>query len=242
VACRFAERHNIRMSTRPRDCKNPEIEHVRKFIAYAKLRLNAAWYFPPANAPRYLVALALYSKSITVAEATMTLVDAGFSDEAFGMTRTLIDIFFTLHYIANKDTEERAQRYAQFTFKNVEVWSGVVETYWPQKARPLDARTKEIASKFRSPHQWSGKHAKDMALEPDTVEVDPATGKHTVHEFAYRVIYRWTSQYVHPTIGALKNHLVQAGQDNFVVRGGTVCGYEAEGHGYLRQGHRYHPR
>jgi hypothetical protein len=182
--------------------------------------VNAARYYPPNSAPRYLLALALYSKSITVAEATMALVDAGFSDEAFGMTRTLIDIFFTLRYIANKDTDERAQRYAQFSFKNVAVWSEVVKTYWPQRARPLEARTKEIASKFHSPHQWSGKHVKEMASEPDTVEVDPATGKPSVHDFAYGVAYRWTSHYVHPTIGALENHLVQAGRDNFVVRSG----------------------
>jgi hypothetical protein len=208
------------MSTQPRDCKRSEIEHVRKFVAYAKLRLNAARYYPPVNAHHYLVALALYSKSITVAEATMALVDAGFSDEAFGMTRTLIDIFFTLRYIANKDTQDRARRYAEFTLKDVQVWSEVVEQYWPQKARPLAPLTKEIASTFRSPHQWSGKAVKDLALELDTVEVDPATGKPTVHDFAYRVTYRWTSHYVHPTIGALENHLIQAGRDNFVVRSG----------------------
>jgi Family of unknown function (DUF5677) len=46
-----------------------------------------------------MVALALYSKCITVAEATIALLAAGFSDEAFGMTRTLVDIYITLRYI-----------------------------------------------------------------------------------------------------------------------------------------------
>jgi len=50
-----------------------------------------------------------------------------------------------------------------------------------------------------------------MALEADAVEVDPVTGKPVVHEFAYKAIYRWTSHYVHPTIAALENHIVQAG-------------------------------
>ena len=40
------------------------------------------------------------------------------------------------------------------------------------------------------------------------------------HDFAYQVIYRWTSHYVHPTIGALESHLVQAGRDVFAVRSG----------------------
>jgi hypothetical protein len=168
-----------------------------------------------------MVALGLYSKCITVAEAIIALLDSGFSDEAFGMTRTLVDIFITLHYIANKDTDERAQRYYEFSAKDIEVWSEkIIPDYWPKMMQPLDNRTKTVAITYPSPHQWSGKTTKDMALEPDTVEVDPATGKPTVHDFAYRVIYRWTSHYVHPTIVALENHLVQAGRDNFIVHNG----------------------
>jgi len=46
---------------------------------------------------RYLAALALYSKCLTVAGAIITLLEADFSDEGFGMTRTLMDVFITLH-------------------------------------------------------------------------------------------------------------------------------------------------
>lgn len=203
-------------------CTRSQIEHVRKFVAYAKLRVNGAWIYPPVNAYRYMVALVLYSKCITVAEATLALLDAGFSDEAFGMTRTLVDIFITLHYIANKDTEDRARRYANFSAKDSEVWTEVTKIYWPTRLQSLPERIKSIAATYRSPHQWSGETVKNMALEPDTVEVDEATGNPAVHDFAYRVIYRWTSHYVHPTIGALRNHLVQAGRDNFVVRSRNV--------------------
>jgi len=206
------------MNSSRHPCTRSEIEHVRKFIAYAKLCVNEAWIHPPVNAYRYMVALALYSKCITVAEATLVLLDAGFSDEAFGMTRTLVDIFITLHYIANKDTEERARLYAEFSAKDSEVWAEVAKSYWPTMLQPLPERIKKIAATYRSPHWWSGRDAKGMALEPDTVEVDEATGNPAVHDFAYRVIYRWTSHYVHPTIGALRNHLVQAGRDNYVVR------------------------
>jgi hypothetical protein len=44
-------------------------------------QLNETRYYPPLNAYRYSIALALYSKCITVAEATIALVDAGFSDD-----------------------------------------------------------------------------------------------------------------------------------------------------------------
>jgi Family of unknown function (DUF5677) len=206
------------MGTPTRNCKRSELEHVRKFVAYAKSRVNAARYYPPLNSHRYTVALALYSKCLTVAEAAMLLIGAGFSDEAFGMTRTLVDIFLTLHYIANQDTEDRARRYYYFVAKDIDVWSDLVKDYWPHMSQPMSPRAKTIASRYPSPHSWSGKTTKEMALEPDTVETDPKTGKPTVHDFAYRAIYRWTSHFVHPTIVALKNHIVRPGKDNFTVR------------------------
>jgi hypothetical protein len=210
------------MSASIRVCKTPEIEHVRKFVAYVKLRVNSAWYYPPLNAYRYSVALALYSKCITVAEATMALLDAGFSDEAFGMTRTLVDIYITLRYITNQDTEERARLYFKFAAKDIHGWSDVIKDYWPQLSRPMDPRIITEAAQYPSPHRWSGKSAKDMALEPDTFESNPTTGNPAVHDFPYRVIYRWTSHFVHPTIVALKNHVAQPGADNFMVRGMDV--------------------
>jgi hypothetical protein len=69
--------------------------------------VNSAWYYPPLKGDRWMAALVLHSKCLMVAEAALLLVDAAFRDEAFGMTRTL-DIFITLHYIANKETDERS--------------------------------------------------------------------------------------------------------------------------------------
>ena len=179
---------------------------------------------------RYMVALALYSKSITVAEAIMALLDAGFSDEAFGMTRTLVDIFITLRYIANQGTDERAKLYYLYFARDIEGWHSVAKDFWPQMQQPLmSPRTIKAAARYPHPHRWSGKTVKEMALEPDTIEVNPVTGKPAVHDFGYRVLYRWTSHYVHPTIGALENHVVQAGRDNFIVHSGHLQGHGAHG-------------
>ena len=40
-----------------RQCQRSEVEEVRRFVAYAKLRVNEAWIYPPVNGYRYLVAL-----------------------------------------------------------------------------------------------------------------------------------------------------------------------------------------
>ena len=117
------------MSITRRPCKHPDIEHIRKFVTYVKRHLNETRYYPPITAYRYMVALALYSKCLTVAEATMVLLDAGFSDEAFGMTRTLADIYITLHYIANQDTEERATHYYNFIARDVVDWADIIKDF-----------------------------------------------------------------------------------------------------------------
>ena len=129
------------MIASPRVCRHTEVEHLRKFLAYAKLLVNEARYYPPSYGYQYMVALVLYSKCLTVAEATLVLLEAGFGDEAFGMTRTLVDIFLTLRYITNKDTYERAKRYAQYAAKSSALWAEIVEIYWPAKAQPLPERT-----------------------------------------------------------------------------------------------------
>jgi hypothetical protein len=91
-----------------------------------------------------MVALALYSKCITVGEAALVLIDAGFSDEAFAMTRTLVDVFITLRYITNKDTDERAKRYAKFTAKESEQWEKVA--FLAAKSSPTIKRKDATAS------------------------------------------------------------------------------------------------
>jgi hypothetical protein len=155
-----------------RICKRSEVEHLREFITCAKKLLNDAWYYPPNYGYEYMVALALYSKSLTVAEATLVLIEAGYGDEAFATTRTLIDIYLTLRHIAIEDSHERAKRYAQFSAKNSAVWAEVAQIYWPSKGLAVPERTQKIAATFRSPHSWSGKTAKEIAFEPDTVDKD----------------------------------------------------------------------
>ena len=150
------------------------------------------WRMIPATAVvRNRVSLALFSKALTVARAICVLVKAGFPAEAFGTSRTLLDIYFSVRYMSNAK-------------------------YFPDRTLELSRSHDEamkIAEKFQSRHQWTphGGQAKFMALEPDGFEVNelglPITG-----EFDYDVFYFWTSHYVHVTIPALAGHFGEAGE------------------------------
>lgn len=79
----------------------PLIEELEKFI-------DDAGFIPATATYRSTVILALLSKALTVSRASCVLVESGFPEEAFGLTRTLIDIYLVVRYISNQHTESRA--------------------------------------------------------------------------------------------------------------------------------------
>jgi hypothetical protein len=191
-----------------------QIKKLEKFIN--------DWRMIPATAVvRNRVFLALLSKALTVGRAICALVAAGFPAEAFGMSRTLIDIYFAVRYMSNKETEARITTYVEYAARVQKEWVNLNDKYFPDRKLEFSAAHDEamkIAEKFKSRHQWTphGGQARFMALEPDSFEVnelgEPITG-----ELDYDAFYFWTSQYVHATIHALAGHAIDPG-DVFRVR------------------------
>ena len=164
--------------------------------------------------------MALLSKALTTGRAVCALVDAGFAGEAFGLSRTLIELFLTIRYISNRDTEKRSKEYVEYVAKSQEYVIAVAAKHLPGKVLPpLEPQFVEMAKKYRRPHSWSqlhGGHVKAMAMEPDAYEVD-AQGTPIVQDFDYEHVYSQTSHFVHATIISLLGHGVSAGEQ-FRVR------------------------
>jgi Family of unknown function (DUF5677) len=193
------------------------LESIQQLEQY----IDEAAFIPATAQHRGQIILALFSKCLTVGRAVCSLVQAGFGEEAFGMTRTLIDIYFAVRYTANNDTEARAERFAMFFTKDQESWQKVLPRYYPNIAVPDTPETKEIltiARNYKNPHDWSGEPEKTRALakEPDTYEFD-AAGNGITAEFDYEVFFKYTSHYVHATVCSLESHVVERG-DTFKIR------------------------
>jgi len=75
----------------------------------------------------------------------------------------------------------------------------------------------EKAKDFKDPHKWTGlgDQTRRMAMEED-VYGTRQTGRPATAEFDYKVIYRWTSHYVHATVVSLRSHAVER-REAFVV-------------------------
>lgn len=168
------------------------------------------WKMIPATAVRRnRVFLALISKALTVGRAVCVLAKTGFGAEAFGLSRTLVDIYFSVRYMSNKDTEARVDTYADYEARVHKEWVRIYTKYYPAAALkyppPSQPEIMKLAEKYPSKHQWSGlgAQAKFMALEPDSFETNDL-GQPITSEFDYEAQYFWTSHFVHVTVKALE--------------------------------------
>jgi hypothetical protein len=191
-----------------------DTKSVLKQIRSLERHLNSLKIIPATNRLRSAVILPLLSKALTVSRAVCVLVDAGYPAEAFGLSRTAIEILFIVSYISNKDTERRAKRYRDYDARARVEFRKIAAKYAPKAlvgTRELDASVLELANQYDK-HSWLGRgQMAIMAKEENAVEFDKS-GKGITIEFEYEALYFWTSQYVHATVSALHGHATHAGE------------------------------
>ena len=177
-----------------------KIDELEHFINEWKIVPATSYY-------RSRVLLALMSKALTVGRAVCELVKMGFYGEAYGLSRTVAEIFFTVRYICNRDTEARAEKYFKYTSTIQKEFERLYEKHYLNKTVGK-----------RSSHEWTGMRgqARQMAIEDDSFEMD-LNGEPIKNEYEYDVIYWWTSQFVHGTLGSLYGHITKPGE-TFQVR------------------------
>ena len=194
----------------------PDAKAILQQIQRLERYLNNLRIIPATRMYRSAVLLPSLSKSLTVGRAICTLVDSGFPAEAFATSRTLIEIFFCVRYITNKDTEARAETYIKYNARVRVQWKNIIEKHFPKTAprlRKLDDSVLEVAKEFKSKAHWTGHggQASLMALEEDQFEVD-ALGLPLKSDFDYDALYFWTSPYVHATVAGIAGHAVAPGE------------------------------
>jgi uncharacterized protein DUF5677 len=173
--------------------RNPTTKQVLNRIKKLERYLNNLKMVPATRYNRTAVILALLSKALTVGRAICVLNEAGFPAEAFAMSRTLIEMYFCMRYISNKDTEERATTYVKHHARIRQEWQTIIMKYFPNRPLSciaLDEEVLEDAKAFKSKAHWTGHggRAKLMAMEEDTVEFDEQ-GQPQKSEFDYDAIY-----------------------------------------------------
>src|SRR6202051_52318 len=196
--------------------RSPSAITVLRHVKRLERHVNQLKMMPATRLLRSAVTLPLLSKALTVSRAICALIDAGFPAEAFAMSRTLLEIFFSVRYITNKDTEKRARKYVKYDARVRAEWMNIIQKHFPKtagKLGPLDADVLKTAKEFKSKAHWTGEggQARMMAIEEDALELDEH-GKGIKSEFDYDGLYFWTSQYVHATVAGIRAHSCAPGE------------------------------
>jgi hypothetical protein len=212
---------------------------LKRLLTNISNYLDEQWIYPREGTYLDATVLTLLSKSIALSRSTVCLVQNGFVEEAFATSRVLLELALNLRYITNgRSPEVRAKRFVQFVAKIKLEWGqkAVEHFAWTQKSvreqSPFYKKFQALKRKYpkQSWLQASKKHSKGvwtMAMERDRFEkvavlnskgnpVFNKRGKPMMKpfnwEFDYRIIYFWTSQYVHVTIDSLDNHAAVPGK------------------------------
>jgi hypothetical protein len=221
----------------------PKTDHKRLLRGTVKkiaVFLNEQRYHPRANVVLDRVVLALVSKAVKVAQGVISLIDAGLPEEAFGVSRTLVEIALSLRFITNRHSERRARRFVHYVGKWKIQMMRRLEGLTSRDAKGVDqpkytkAQLRKMMPDYKLMLKWArefpkspaahwsqaryGKNgkkgkasnARTLALEADGHE--RVNGAGVNWQFDYEWVYSWTSQYVHATAACVESHVTEPGQ------------------------------
>jgi hypothetical protein len=197
---------------------------IKRAVQRIKLFLNKKRYHPRRNVLLDMVVFGLVSKAVRVAQAAVCLIDAGLAEEAFGLSRTLVEIALSLRFITNRYSERRARRFAFYAAKWKMQLMRRMLTLTSADGKPKHTKAElrklipdyKLMVKFARPFpkspsaHWSqprkGKQSNSRTLAFEADGHEKLNGKPVDWAFDYEWIYAWTSQYVHATAACMESH------------------------------------
>ncbi len=98
--------------------KLEEIAKLRKYLDEAEALLAKAGIYgrKPLFNKFDVIAMALVSKAFSVARACLLLLDNGFEDEAYGMSRSVVECAWTLRYLTQTPAEIESRTWKYFNY------------------------------------------------------------------------------------------------------------------------------
>jgi uncharacterized protein DUF5677 len=197
-----------------------EIEKVRAYITEAKAEVDKLEIIP-RTLTRYAfdsVALAAVSKAFAISKACLALLSSGFPDEAYGLSRSLVECAINLRYLTQDPTlrDQRTDDFIKY------FWA--TKAYWLyQGLQQFDGKPEEQEIRNYAKQQgidpnakcarrhWSGDSGFVWKVTLENHPLDgPASSEH-LKKTSYAVDYHQTSSLVHCSQPALDNYFSEEG-------------------------------
>jgi hypothetical protein len=199
--------------------KIQEIRKVSRFVRAAEAAINGLQILPrnPYRYPFDIVGLAVVSKAFALSKACLKLLTCDLSDEAFGLSRSIVECANNLRYLTEKPETQikRVRAFVNQYKADKAFWAHYCLELFD--GRPEEEEIREYMqqegitpdTKPASRH-WSG----EKGFIWDTMTIDhpldgPVTTKHK--KISYAADYFQTSTFVHCSLPAIDNHAVEEG-------------------------------
>jgi hypothetical protein len=192
-----------------------EVEKVRAYILKAEAELGELEIFPRimTRYPFDSVALATVSKAFALSKACVALLTSGFPDEAYGLSRSLVECATTLRHLTKDPAllDQRTDEFIKYFLASKAYWLHYALQQFD--AKPEEQEIREYAKQLginpdaRSARRhWSGISGFPWQVTLVDHSLDgPVTTEH--HKKAsYAVDYHQTSSFVHCSQPALDNY------------------------------------
>jgi hypothetical protein len=193
-----------------------EVTKIEAYIAQVVAAVEGIGFYP-RNLSRYpfdTVATSMMSKSLALARSCIFLLKANQADEAYGLSRSLVEVGLILRYLTS-DEVLQSSRSAQFVEFSVDY-----KDLWAYHARRLTAGTSSAGEVERLVKKWnlSGDPTKARThwselrgftwkAQSLVHPLDPPIFDANYKEKEYAVDYFQTCQWVHCSQPALDNYM-----------------------------------
>jgi hypothetical protein len=148
------------------------------------------------------------TKAFHIHDAVLALCKKGMGSEAYGLSRTLIEMYISLRWITNRNANARAKEFGFFVAKRKQYWAQILARDHPTDPKSVAAPEfveklyGQYAAKYSSFVFWANVSGKLKGMAEELEELDSSmTPPNTLWD--YEVPYSMASDHVHATAAAL---------------------------------------
>jgi hypothetical protein len=197
-----------------------EVNRVHSYMQALQEEVSKPGIYPRVfyRFPFDHIGLALVSKAFSISNALLVLLESGFAEEAYGLSRSLIECALTLRFLTQDRSRlhQRTLDYARFEVTDKQYWMHYALKH--VTGQPMEQKIRDFAEQFDlkddpsgSRVHWSGKDGFAWKVNLGDHPLDNAADTELAKKSTYAVEYHATSSFVHCYSPVVNNFLPSEG-------------------------------
>ena len=185
--------------------KQDQIDKVRAYLTRMRETIAELTVYPRISSMFDTIVCAILSKTFSLADAALILIEAQHPEEAYGLVRSIVECALNLRYLtqdqSQSERETRAGAFANFFFVERQFWLHQAKEYLtdPEVLAEIDryaAENKIVPDTKPAMQHWSGLQGFTWKVISMDHPLDGPTYEPKNRKVDYAIDYHQTSAYV----------------------------------------------